>query len=241
MTRLYLFLLAVGLGFLAAIPVGASQIEVVKRAIHGHLWAAFMVVLGSVSSDIMYGTIALYGIAPFFEVPVVMAAFNAVGAVVLWALAYLTIKESKKPHHLQLEQPLLRKKRWGYLTGFSLAVTNPPMILTWLYGVALARHFGLANPFLASQKALFIGGGALGLGGYLATLAVVTQRIKRFIPMEALKKVYYWLGIVLFVLSFFFVYNAQRYFFQRHDPNNLLRIQGTHFGQTRLCLLLNKG
>ena len=241
MARLYLFLLAVGLGFLAAIPVGASQIEVVKRAIHGHIWAACMVVLGSVSSDIMYGTIALYGIAPFFEVPAVMASFNAVGAVVLWALAYLTIKESKKPHHLQLEQPLLRKKRWGYLTGFSLAVTNPPMILTWLYGVALAKHFGLANPFSGSLKALFILGGVLGLGGYLASLAVVMYRIKHFIPMEALKKVYYWLGIVLFILSFFFVYNAQKYFFRRHDPNNLSRIQRTHFGQPRLCLSLNEG
>jgi len=97
MDRLYLFLLAIGLGFLAAIPVGGSQIEAAKRAMHGHLWAAWMVILGSVSSDIMYGVIALYGIAPFLEGPRVMAIFSAVGGVVLWVLAYWTLKESKKP------------------------------------------------------------------------------------------------------------------------------------------------
>ena len=69
MKNLYLFLLAVGLGFVTAIPIGGSQIEAAKRAIHGHLRAAWMVVLGSVSSDIMYGAIALFGVAPFLDVP----------------------------------------------------------------------------------------------------------------------------------------------------------------------------
>jgi threonine/homoserine/homoserine lactone efflux protein len=210
MKHLNLFLLAVGLGFVTAIPVGGSQIEAAKRAIHGHLRAAWMVVLGSVSSDIMYGVIALFGIAPFLDIPWVMAAFSAVGAVVLWILAYMTIRESKKPHHLRLDMNSLKSKRWAYVTGFSLAVTNPPMILTWLYGVALAKHLGLATPLTTQAKAIFIAGGALGLGGYLAGLSLVMFRIKHFIPLKAIGKVYYWLGIGLFVLSFFFVYNFIR-------------------------------
>lgn len=211
MNRLYLFLLAVGLGFVTAIPVGGSQIEAAKRAIHGHLWAAWMVVLGSVSSDILYGVIALFGIAPFLDVPWVMAVFSAVGAVVLWVLAYITLKESKKPHDLRLNLDSLKSKRWAYLTGFSLAVTNPPMILSWLYGATLAKHLGLANPFTAGLKVIFIAGGALGLGGYLASLSAVMYRIKHFIPMKAIGKVYSWLGIALLLLSLFFVYNFIRY------------------------------
>jgi threonine/homoserine/homoserine lactone efflux protein len=210
MKHLYLFLLAIGLGFVTAIPVGGSQIEAAKRAIHGHLRAAGMVVLGSVSSDIIYGAIALFGVAPFLDVPWVMAVFSAVGAVVLWVLAYLTLRESKKPHHLRLDMNSLKSKHWAYVTGFSLAATNPPMILTWLYGVALAKHLGLASPFTAQAKAIFIAGGALGLGGYLAGLSLVMYRIKHFIPMKAIGRVYYWLGIGLFLLSFFFVYNFIR-------------------------------
>jgi len=212
MNRLYLFLLAVGLGFITAIPVGGSQIEAAKRAIHGHLWAAWMVVLGSVSSDIMYGVIALFGIAPFLEIPWVTAVFSAVGAVVLWVLAYLTIKESQKPHHLRLDLDSLKSKRWAYLTGFFLAATNPAMILTWLYGATLAKHLGLATPFTSGLKVIFIAGGALGLGGYLASLSAVMHRIKHFIPMKAIGRVYYWLGITLSLLSLFFVYSFLRYF-----------------------------
>jgi hypothetical protein len=38
------------------------------------------------------------------------------------------------------------------------------------------------------------------------------HRIKHFIPMKALGKVYCWLGIALFLVSFYFVVNAVKYF-----------------------------
>lgn len=212
MERVALFLLALGMGCVAAIPVGGSQIEAAKRAIHGHLGAAWMVVLGSVSSDVIYGVIALFGIAPFLEVPWVMAAFNAVGVIVLWTLSFLTIQESRKLHEVRLEQSSLKNKRRAYFTGFSLAATNPPMILTWLYGMTLAKHFGLASPFTVGAKILFIAGGATGLGAYLAALSAVMHRLKHFIPLRAIGRVYFWLGIALFLLSFFFVYNVFRFF-----------------------------
>jgi len=211
MDRLALFFLALAMGFLAAIPVGGSQIEAAKRAIHGHLGAAWMVVLGSVTSDVMYGCVALFGIAPFLEIPWVLAAFNGVGVLVLWTLAFLTIRESRKPHEVRLEDASLKNRKRAYWTGFSLAATNPPMILTWLYGMALAKHLGLASPFTVGTKILFIVGGAAGLGGYLGGLSAVMYRIKHFIPMKAVGRVYYWLGIVLFLLSFFFVYNVARF------------------------------
>ena len=209
---IYLFFLAFGLGFFAAIPVGGSQIEAAKRAIHGHLFAAWMVVLGSVSSDIFYGVISLFGIAPFLEVSWVMAAFNAVGVLVLWTLSFLTIRESRKPHEVRLEQSSLKSNRRAYWTGFTLAVTNPPMILTWLYGITLAKHLGLASPFTVVTKMIFLIGGALGLGTYLGSLTAIMHRIKHFIPLKIMGKVYFWLGVGLFVLSSFFVYNIYRYF-----------------------------
>ncbi len=207
-----LFLLGMGLGFFAAIPIGGSQIEAAKRAISGHLGAAWAVVLGSVSSDIMYGIIALFGIAPFFEVPVVLAIFSAVGAVVLWVLAYWTLKEGKKPHEVRMDkQNALGRKGKAYLTGFSLAVSNPPMMLTWLYGVTLARHLGLANPLTTSLKVIFIAGGALGLGTYLGLLSLILHKAKHFIPLKTLGKIYSWMGIALLVLSIYFVYAFFKY------------------------------
>jgi threonine/homoserine/homoserine lactone efflux protein len=210
--RLLLVLVAFGLGFVAAIPVGGSQIEVAKRAVAGHARSAAMVVLGSVSSDIVYGTVALFGIAPFLETPWVLAAFSAAGAAVLWVLAAATIRESRKPHDLNAPRPALRSGRWAYVTGFTLAFSNPQMVVSWLLGVALAKRLDLATPFPASARALFIAGGALGLGSYLGLLGAVMYRVKHFIPVAALGRVYYWLGVALLVLSVVFVYGAVRYF-----------------------------
>ena len=211
MDRLLLFLLAWGLGFVAAIPVGPSQIEMAKRAIRGHRLAAAMVVVGSVSSDIVYGAVALFGIAPALETPWVLASFNAVGVVVLWVLAYLTLRASGRPHDIGLEGPAFRSGRWAWVTGFSLAATNPSMILSWLLGIALAERLGLASPFPAGAKALFLAGGALGVGSYLGILGIVLHRLKHFIPLKALHRVYFWLGIALLALSLLLGYGALRY------------------------------
>jgi hypothetical protein len=50
------------------------------------------------------------------------------------------------------------------------------------------------------------------LGGYLAILGAVMFRVKHFIPARALGKVYFWLGMTLFLLSLYFVYGAARFF-----------------------------
>lgn len=212
MRGLLLFLLAFSLGFVAAVPVGGSQVEMAKRAVHGHLRAAAAVILGSVSSDIMYGAVALFGVAPLLDSPKVLAWLNAAGAVILWVLAYLTFRASRSPHALAGADSPLASGRWAYLTGFSLAVTNPQMMLSWVFAVALARHLGLASPFTADSKALFIAGGALGLGGYQAVLGAVMYRLKHFIPLEAVSRVYVWLAYTLVALSGLFVYGAVRFF-----------------------------
>jgi len=208
-----LFLLAYALGFVAAIPVGGSQIELAKRAIGGKLAAAGLVAVGSASSDLVYGVIALFGIAPVMERPGVLAAFDIAGAALLWLLAVATLRGRHRVHSLNQTRAILTGPGGAYLTGFMLAFSNPPMILTWLVGIALAKRVGLASPFPVGARVLFIAGGVLGLGSYLGLLAVVLHRLKHFIPAAALGKIHLWLGIALWVLSLYFIYGAVQYFF----------------------------
>lgn len=212
MTRLFLFLLAFSLGFVAAVPIGGSQVEMAKRAVHGHLRAAAAVVLGSVSSDILYGAVALFGVAPFLDSALVLASINAAGAIILWVLAYLTFRASRSPHALAAAGSPLASGRWAYLTGFSLAASNPQMMLSWVFAVALARHLGLATPFTTDAKVVFIAGGALGLAGYQAVLGAAVYRLKHFIPLAVIGRVYVWLAWTLLALSGLFVYGAVRFF-----------------------------
>ena len=212
MNDVTLFLFALGLGIVAAIPLGGCQVETVKRAVGGLLPAALAVACGSATADLIYGVIALFGVAPFLEYPRVALAFNAFGAVLLWVLAYLTYRHSRHPQNLALANPALKSRRWAYLTGLSLGLSNPPIVLSWLLGVSLAKQMGLASPLTATTKVVFLAGGTVGLGGYLSVLAAVLYRVKHVIPVQALGRVYYWLGIALFCLSFYFVYGVVKYF-----------------------------
>jgi threonine/homoserine/homoserine lactone efflux protein len=208
---LLLFLFAVGLGLLAAIPVGACQIEVVKRAMAGHLRPSLMVAAGAAISDWIYGTVALFGIAPFLEVPAVLAAFSGAGAVILWALSYRTWRESQHPHAPDMQRSL-SSHRWALATGFFLAISNPPLVFTWLLGIAVAKRIGLVPVLTHAAKLYFVAGGVLGLGGYLVLMSLATHRIRHFLSMQALRRVYRWLAVVLFVLSFYFVHGVAAYF-----------------------------
>jgi threonine/homoserine/homoserine lactone efflux protein len=207
-----LFVFALGLGVVAAIPIGPVQIEAAKRAMAGHVRAALMVVGGSFVSDIGYGAIALFGIAPVIQKPAVLAGFSAAGAVILWVLAYLTWRESVTPHAPHLEASTLADHRWALATGFVLGASNPPIILSWLFGATVAHRIGL-EPFASvTSKALFVGGGALGLAGYLSAMAVLTMRMRHFVSTRVICRIYFWLSIVLLALSMYFVHGVWAYF-----------------------------
>ncbi len=201
------------LGFLTAIPIGATQIEIAKRSLNSHLRAAYMVALGSVSSDAMYGFVALFGVAPFLKNPTVVAVFGLVATVILWLLAFFTFRDGKKANMLELTHPTLKSKRLSYVTGFSLAVTNPMMIVWWLIGVKIIKDLGLVSDFDLNASLMFLAAGTIGLASYLFTLANTLHWAKGFISNQMMKKVNYGLGVILVLLSFYFLASSLKVLF----------------------------
>jgi threonine/homoserine/homoserine lactone efflux protein len=207
-----LFLFALLLGIVAAIPIGPCQIETVKRAITGHLVASEMVVLGSASADLIYGVVALYGIAPVLELPDVLATFEAVAVLILWGVAWFTWRHADRPDDLSRPRLRLRSRRWAYATGFALGMGNPPIVASWLFGVALAKRLGVVPaPFTAGDKALFIAGAVLGAGGYLSALAAVTSRLRHSFSTRTVAAIYRALAATLLALSFYFAAGVIKY------------------------------
>lgn len=200
-----LFFFALLLGIVVTVPVGPCQIETVKRAIGGHLKASEMVVAGSATADVVYGAVALYGIAPVLEIPVVHAAFNGAAVLILWVLAWFTWQNSGTPEKLHPPTRLMTSGRWAYSTGFLLGMSNPPIIASWLAGVALAERLGFVPvPFSAASKALFIAGAVFGAGAYLTVLAVVTHRVRHAFSPRTVTYVYRGLAVTLLLLSIYF-------------------------------------
>jgi threonine/homoserine/homoserine lactone efflux protein len=209
---LLLPVLGYGLGFVAAIPIGATQVEIAKRALADRLVAAAMVVLGSVLSDSLYGVIALYGLAPFFRHRAVVAGFSLVGAVLLTVLGVLTFRENARAQTLDLSNPALGNRPLALVTGFSLAVTNPPMILWWLVGAKIATDpaLGIVHAFTRRSASVFLLAGALGIGSYLLLLAFIVRRIKHMITPATHRRVNHVLGFLLFALAFLMLAAAVR-------------------------------
>jgi threonine/homoserine/homoserine lactone efflux protein len=208
MNTFSLLLVIYCLGFVSAIPIGPAQIEIAKRSLNNHLRAAVAVVLGSISSDFMYGVIALFGVAPFFSNQKAVAIFELCGAVILWILAYFTLKEGTKPHLLEFTPSFLKSRRIALITGFSLSIVNPMMIFWWLVGVQIVRHLDLVDTFTPALSLSFVLCGVLGLATYLTALAVALHWAKKFFSTKAMKKIYVALGFVLIGLSFYFLINS---------------------------------
>lgn len=213
-----LIIVAFVLGFVAAIPIGGSQIEVAKRALNGHLRAALLVAAGSVSSDMIVGFVSFFGIAPFLSRPSVTVWFFMGGGLLLLALATLTFKESAKPQHLDFNHALLRRGRLSYVTGFILAFTSPPMIFVWLVGKGIAEKLGVVRTFDSKASVIFVLAGSLGLVSYLMGLALFLNRVKHFFPVRVLRRIYFWLGLGLVGLSLIFVFESLKIWFQWGKP-----------------------
>jgi len=213
-----LFLLSVYiLGFLAAIPIGASQIEVARRSLNGFLVAALIVVVGPVSSDFVYGTIALYGLAPFLQKPIVEAIFWLVNAVLIFIFAIIMLHDSKPKEdgssgfNLVAEESSSQQRsklgnlRLAYFTGFSLAFTNPLMIAWWLLAAKFLKDIGIAPELTNTTRVIFIIAGCLGIGSYLSTLAVFIYRRHKLLPQKNVQKITRWFGIMMILFAIYFV------------------------------------
>ncbi|AEA33162.1 LysE family transporter [Hippea maritima] len=116
------------IGFFTAIPIGATQVEIAKRSMTGYIKEALMVVAGSITSDLMYGFIAMFGIAPFLKDEKVEAFFWLIGGIILIVLGVFTLIYNDKDGYNNTEKTMLFKSHTSLLVGFSLAVTNPPII-----------------------------------------------------------------------------------------------------------------
>jgi threonine/homoserine/homoserine lactone efflux protein len=190
------------LGFAAAVPVGATQVEIARRSLGGHPWSAMMVVAGSVLSDTLYGAVAFFGLAPFLRDPEIVAAFWGVNACILTGLGIWAIRGSPtSADPASTSARALKKRHLAFTTGFVLAVTNPLMIFWWLVGARLLTELGLVPAVAGIEACVFLLGGSLGIASYLSLFAVGVHRAKRLISEQHVRRVYGILGILLLGLA----------------------------------------
>jgi len=212
MSKILFFFVVYGMGFLTAIPIGATQVEIAKRSLNGHLFAAWMVVIGSVVSDVIYGTVALFGIAPFLKDKTVISIFWFVSAIILLILAVITLNQNSDHKIKNPDNIFLGNNKFSVVTGFSLAITNPMMIFWWLIGEKIVKDAGIVKDFTTLTKVTFLFLGGTGLGSYLTILSIVLYRAKKIFSRKDMRKLNYLLGLVLILISIYFFISSISHF-----------------------------
>ncbi|HEY5123107.1 MAG TPA: LysE family transporter [Ignavibacteria bacterium] len=197
------------MGFFAAIPIGASQIEIAKRALNGYIYSALMIAVGTTLSDTMYGIIAFFGIAPFLNEPIVIAIFRLINSIILiilgiWAILGSKVKEDKK----NLSQELLKKKKIAFITGFSLALTNPMIMLWWLIGLHFFISVGIIEQSNTFNTIVFLLAGVAGIASYQTLLTLIVYKSKKFFSEKGVRRLMIILGWALIVFALYFIYLA---------------------------------
>jgi threonine/homoserine/homoserine lactone efflux protein len=195
-------------GFLAAIPSGPVQIEVVRRSINSHLRSSLMVVLGALIADIVYGVIAFFGIAPYLKDEKVIAVFWLAGGSILVMFSIIIIRHSTGKNPQTYNPRFLKKKRWALLGGLSLSATNPGMILWWLLGAKLFTDMKIIDSFTPDIAVSFLAAGGTGLASYLVLLSLILFWAKKFIPDNRLRLINLMFGIILLCVSAYFIISS---------------------------------
>ncbi len=203
MNLLLLLLFAYIAGFFTAMPIGATQIEIVKRSLKGYIYSALMIAMASAASDVIYGTIAFFGIAPFLKNKDFISTFIIFGIILLLVLAVFTFKRSKQKD-TDKSSRFLNNKKMSFVVGFSLAITNPPIMFWWLAEIQIVKDLGIYTNFSATTYALFLMFGGLGLFSYLSLLSFIIYKIKHFISEDVEKRINLILSIVLIIIAIYF-------------------------------------
>jgi threonine/homoserine/homoserine lactone efflux protein len=201
--RIILAVIAVfTMGFAAAVPIGPTQFEIARRSLHGYFTSALMIIIGQLISDVIYGSVALFGIAPFLQQPKVIAIFWLLNAIILVALAVWSIRQNNySSESLDVTKNRLKKNNIAFFVGFSLAFTNPLMIVWWLLGSRILIDLRLIVRYTAIENIAFLGIGALGIGSYLTLLAFFVYRAKGFLSDHTIHRITMVFSVLLIGLA----------------------------------------
>jgi len=193
------------LGFLSSMPVGAVQLEVAKKAINGHLMPAILVAIGSATSDLIYGILTLFGLGGFLFHKEFKIGTYIVGIIVL---SFLFLRSQNEHRHgiIRRDNRLVYTKRVSFLSGFSIAITNPGMIIWWIVGFKIFIDLELFDTITPLIKMIFILSGCAGLVGYLIFIASILHRMQQSVSDKFLHRMNkYLMGLLIFLIIYFTV------------------------------------
>lgn len=188
-----IFLSGMALGITIAAPPGPVNAASAGQAARSWM-SGWLVLLGATTADGLFFTLTYLGLTALATSKAVKDSLFLGGAILMFYLAYATLRSAKKPTGGQTQT----RRTYPYLLGFGIGISNPFQLAWWLtVGIGMVSSFGLS----------IVSGFFCGIVVWTLVFAtVVHASAARY--LTAYKAIVYGSGLVLVVFGLWFLYTA---------------------------------
>jgi threonine/homoserine/homoserine lactone efflux protein len=182
------------MGLSIAAPPGPVNAIIAAESVKRSYLSGIKVGMGAMTADAAFLAVTLVGITVLFTGDGVKLVVSLAGGLILAYMAFMILKDFKKP----LGEGGKEKLGNPYLTGLTVGITNPAQILWWLTaGAALIANFNAPG-----IVGFFVGIG-LWVSSFSATLHFARKKAEWLYPVVTVIS-----GVVLLFFSILLLYNA---------------------------------
>ncbi len=135
------------LGLSISLPVGPTNIEVLRRGLREGWKSAILFALGNLVALVIYLLLIIFGLSFLTQSKLFNTLLSFFGIIVLFYLSYSAIKDFFSKKEFKLDTKVDSKK--NFIPGMILTISNPVVLLFWT-GI-------LSSSFNNKQSTLFHG------------------------------------------------------------------------------------
>ena len=180
------------IGLIFGIPAGAVGALCVQRTLQSGMKSGIITGLGSSAADCFYAVVGAFGITIIsdfltrFKIPI-----NIVGGLLILAMGISTLLKKQSE---TTNGEAKANYRTMFLSAFSVGITNPAAVLTFLFAFS---YFGIDGKLGAANGIALVAGVFLGTLIWWITLSAIARKIKEKFGEKGFKGLNKIFGIIM--------------------------------------------
>jgi threonine/homoserine/homoserine lactone efflux protein len=204
-------LLSAAAAFIAAIPLGPVNMEIIRRVLNRHPGSALIFASGACIADGLWPLAVFFGLVPLLKTQWVATVFWIIAVFVLLFLGISFIREAREKYRNPSLLPAIKKKRVAILTGFFLVLSNPSNLITWSAIIGIFQNEAILPACsIFSGFVLWISVAAGTLIYFCIIILLVNRHSQLFIKPKRLVFLQTFFGIIILTVALYFGYNLIR-------------------------------
>jgi len=201
---LLIFLKGILAGMIIAVPVGPVAVICIKRSIYFGVLGGLSAGFGAAVADAVFGAVVGFGIAAVTQfLAEHESVIQLVGGIILLVLGLVFIL---RPGGAPGDSPSRAGMAGTFLATFTLTMTNPATILTFL---TVFSSLGLATANLGyDEAAILVAGVFLGSAIWWVSISLAVLLARGRIGVAWMPRVKRWSGVIVIAFGIYALWSA---------------------------------